>query len=120
MIYKLGRRSDMDALPPMQDKIRNIISEQLNILTKYYGADRDIDHDDGGYVLYATPGTSKEDIKAVFDYSKYLTEYVILHRKTEPLTCSSLYLLHNDFGVVLVMALQDIPEEYLKEIEGDT
>ena len=46
MIYKLGRRSDMDALPPMQDKIRNIISEQLNILTKYYGADRDIDHDD--------------------------------------------------------------------------
>ena len=39
MIYKLGRRSDMDALPPMQDKIRNIISEQLNILTKYYGAD---------------------------------------------------------------------------------
>ena len=119
MVYKLGNISDMKTLPELQDEVQKIIYDQLEILTQFYGADRDVDNDDGGYVLYADPGTSNEEIKAMFDYSQHLPEFVTLHRHTEPLTCSSLYLLHNEYGIVLLMALQDIPVEYLNEIEGD-
>ena len=119
MVYKLGSVKDEASLPVLFIDTWGIIHDYLKQLTEQYGAERDVDHDDGGYILFATPGTNLEEIKAVFDYTKYQVEYVTLHRQTEPIVCSAHYILHNEFTVTLVMALQDLPTELIKEIEGE-
>ena len=120
MVYKLANEKDMDALPILFIDTWAVVHAYVKALSTHYGADRNVDNDDGGYVLFAAPGTSLEEIKEVFDYTKCQVEYVTLHRYTEPLICSAHYILHNEFTVTLVMALQDLPTEYLKELEGDT
>ena len=73
--------------------------------------------DDGGYVLYAVPGTKAEEIKARFDYTAHLMEYVNRTLDAEPAICTALWLLNNEFAVVLVMSIADAPKEITDEFE---
>lgn len=79
----------------------------LSILDKYYGADRDVDHDDGGYLLLYT-GCVKEGevIKEILEgYNVPIEDAEI-----EAVLCSAngviwksvLYLTTNDFGITLI------------------
>lgn len=91
---------------------RELVYHYASILTYEYGADRNIDTDDGGYILYGTSGTTAEAIKSFFDYTLYEAELV--HQQGD--TCSALFILSSDYGVVIVMSLADAPPEILKEI----
>ena len=57
MVYKIGTLSKLDKLPSMDAKVQERITETLEILDENYGRDRNIDTNNGGYVLYAEPGT---------------------------------------------------------------
>ena len=72
-----------------------------------YGSDRDVDNDYGGYILFATKGTTNEEIKAVFDYEANLVEYTELHDDN---ICAAIYITSTEFGVVLIMHLDDAPD----------
>lgn len=116
MVYKLGTPADLRQLPPLDAGIYNILFEQVKILSDGYGTSRNIDTDDGGYILYATPGAPVEDIKAIFDYSAVRAEYVTLDSSVEPAICKALYIINNEFSVMIVMSLADAPPEIIKEI----
>ena len=116
MVYKLGTPADLKQLPPLDISVYNILYEQVKILSDMYGYSRNIDTDDGGYVLYATPGTTAEDVKAVFDYSAACAEYVTLDLFVEPSICKALYIANNEYSVMIVMSLADAPAEIIKEI----
>jgi hypothetical protein len=84
------------------------------VLTNFYGEDRDIDNDDGGYVLYCEKGTLPEDIKSFFDYSENVLECV--NKITNTDFFSATYILNNEFAVILVIHSDDIPDEIRKEL----
>ena len=117
MVYKLGNVTDLESLPPMDEVTYGTLFEFTSVLTNEYGADRNIDQDDGGFVLYATPGTDAEEVKAMFDYSAHTIEYVNRTLQAEPPICSALYILNNDFTVVIVMSISDSPKEITDNFE---
>jgi hypothetical protein len=117
MVYKLGNVSDLAMLPPMDEATYNVLHELTGVLTYQYGADREVDCDDGGYVLYAVPGTTPDEVREKFDYSKHLMEYVNRTLESQPPVCTALYLLNNEFAVVLVMSIADAPKEITDEFE---
>ncbi len=115
MVYKFGNIADVATIPFAHEKAREICAQYARVLTAEYGEDRNIDTSDGGYILYAMPGTRSEEIKAYFDYSKYTVEYVDVFGEV----CSALYLLSNDYGVVIVMSVADAPMEIKKEMDEE-
>ena len=111
MVYKLGHVADLERLTITDDVARNNLVELLQILDNEYGEDRNIDNDDGGFVLYATLGTTPEEIKAFFDYSAHEIEYVNRFLKAQPPICTAFYILNNEFVVTIVMSIADAPKE---------
>lgn len=74
MIYRIGSVDDTQKVAFDSDTAKQIVRFHADILTSEYGADRNIDTNDDGYILYATMGTTSEEIKPLFDYTKNLVE----------------------------------------------
>ena len=108
MVYKLGTAEDMSRLASVSvpATVRRALMEDLTILDREYGAGRNIDHSDGGFLLYCTPGTKPKEVKTFFDPGKHIPEWAEPVRD-EPAYTVALYLLANDFAVELVVATQD-------------
>ena len=114
MVYKIGNVLDLARIPIVSDKAKEILYHFAKVLTTEYGEDRNIDTDDGGYILYATPGTDVKEIKERFDYTQNIIEYGEVFESV----CYAVYIISSDYGVVLVMSTKDIPKEILKEINN--
>ena len=112
MIYKIGTVAEAERIAFENEMAKQIVRRYASILTEEYGADRDAYASLGGYILYATEGASVEDIKAVFDYSDALPEYVDICEKI----CVAVYVISDDYGVVIVMSAADAPHEITKYI----
>jgi hypothetical protein len=113
MVYKLGNTSDLASLPSTDPVTLQNLYELTSVLTNEYGDDRNIDTDDGGFVLYAPPGTPAKEVKASFDYTKHPLEYV---NRSGPICCA-FYLLNNEFAVTIVMSITDAPIEITDAFE---
>jgi hypothetical protein len=112
MIHKLGKLKDVESLSTIAPNIRSLVHEKVKLLSAEYGEERDIDNDDGGYVLYCPYGTSEDELKEYFDYTTLLPEYVEVSNGI----CHALYLTNNEFSVSVIMHEEDLPEEIKKEI----
>ena len=108
MVYKLGTAKDMSTLASVTvpAAVRRALLEDLASLDREYGAERNIDKSDGGFLLYCTPGTKPKEVKTYFDPGKHVPEWAEPVRD-EPAYTVALYLLTNDFAVELVVATQD-------------
>ena len=113
MIYKIGRLKDLDVIP-IEDDARVFLLHYTSILSIEYGEDRSIDTALGGYIIYATSGSSTEEIKAYFDYTDNLLEYV----DTNNSVCVAVYITGDDYGVVIIMSIDDAPPEIKREIKN--
>ena len=118
MVYKLANTSDLETLSLDDTVTRDVLLEFTSVLTSEYGADRNVDTDDGGYVLYAAPGTTPEELKQWFDYSTHTIEYVNREFRASPPLCCAMFLLNNDFSVVIVMSIEDAPVEIVDNFEA--
>ena len=114
MVYKIGNVSDLTKIQIGSDKAKEILYHFAKVLTTEYGEDRNIDTDDGGYILYALPGTSDDEIKDRFDYTQNILEYGEAFEDV----CYVVYILAQDYGVVIVMSVEDAPDEIKKEINN--
>ena len=114
MIHKLGNICDVAKLKHINVSVKEALLDYTSVLTNFYGEDRDIDNDDGGYVLYCEKSTLPEDIKAFFDYSENVLECASDITNTDYF--SATYILNNEFAVILVMHSDDIPDEIRKEL----
>ena len=116
MVYKIGNIRDMAFLPLQDDEVRKIIYQQARILSDEYGEYRDVDKDDGGYIIYIESGTDTQNAKKYFDYSKATPEQVDV---VETSTCklySALFLLNNEYSITIIMHESDVPKEILEEV----
>lgn len=114
MVYKIGNVKDLNTLPLIDETAKAILYRYVHVLSKEYGEERDTDRNDGGYVLYVPPHIPCENIKTYFDYSKHTAECVELHGEI----CSAMYLLNNEYMVIIVMWAVDVPAEIAKEIDN--
>ena len=113
MVYKIGNISDLESIAITDANAYALLSQYARLLSYEYGEDRNVDEDDGGYVLYATPGTNSEDIKAYFDYTKHVVESADRFGSL----VVSMYVIHNEFVVLIIISEDDAPEEIIKEID---
>ena len=112
MIYKIGNVSDLDIIPLIDDTALELLYHYARVLSTEYGESRNLDEDDGGYVLYCPPGTRTEEIKDYFDYTKHCVESV--DRLGNLLAAT--YILHNEFAVTIILSAEDAPTEIIKGI----
>ena len=113
MVYKIGNVADLGFLPLIDDAILDLLSHYAKVLSSEYGENRNVDEDDGGYLLYVPSGTPTEEIKACFDYTKHCVESV--DRFGHLLAAT--YILNNEFAVTIILSLADAPTEILNEID---
>ena len=116
MVYKIGNIRDMAFLPLKDEEVRNVIYQQVRILSDEYGEYRDVDKDDGGYIIYIEPGTDMQNAKKYFEYSKATPEQVDV---VETSTCklyATFYILNNEYGITVIMHEGDAPKEILEEV----
>ena len=111
MVYKIGTVSEIATIPIAEDKAKEWIYHFTQILEGEYGAERDI-NSVGGYVIYAPKGATAEEIKDIFDYTECLIEL----SDTVGNVCYAMYLLGDDYGVVIVASIDAMPVGILKEI----
>ena len=100
MVYKLGHEAEIGSLPFLiTGKLYDNLFEFLIVLDNEYGTDRDVERDDGGYVLFCTPGTTDSEIQRYFAFSGLVPDCVnsISH---DPEYCASVYFLRDDYAVV--------------------
>ena len=111
MVYKIANIADLSNVESADEEAMSILSYYANALSTNYGEDRNIDYDDGGYILYCPKGTTNAEIKAYFDYTKYSLELL------EVITslCVAHYVLNNDYVVTIILSADDIPEEMIKQ-----
>ena len=115
MVYKLGKVSDLKTIQSIDHEVGQILWKQVSILSTVYGEDRDVDCDDGGYLLYAERGTPAEEIKAFFDYSKATAEQVDVIETSACKLYSELYLTNNEYGITLILHEADVPKKILED-----
>ena len=102
MVFKLGHESEIGSLPfAVTGKLYDNLFEFLIVLDNEYGADRDVEHEDGGYVLFCTPGTTDSEIHRYFHFLGFVPEWVI-DIPHQPEYCASLYFLREEYAVVLI------------------
>ena len=116
MVYKVGNIKDVLSIPMLDENAKIKLLEYASILSTEYGADRDLDKNLGGYILYAIKGTDSKEIKAFFDYTDKTAEYVDIYENI----LTAVYILSSDYGVVIIMSLSDAPPEILNEINNKT
>ena len=110
MIFKLGHVEDVESLAIKDADVRSSVQDYLEILDNAYGKDRNIDEDDGGYVLYCTEGTDLSEVEKYFDFNSLVPEWVS-HFDCKPKYLAVLYLLSSDYAIVVVITEKD----YIKE-----
>ena len=112
MVYKISNVSDLEGIPITDSFTYDLLYHYAKVLTYEYGEERNVDTDDGGYVLYCPPNTKAEDIKAYFDYTKHTLESADRYGSL----IAAMYILHNEFAVTIIMSSDDAPIEIIKEI----
>lgn len=114
MVYKIGGLADLARIPIIAEEAKEYLYHYASVLSVEYGEGRDVDKDLGGYILYVLPGTTDDEIKAYFDYTQNEIDIVDSNGNF----CSALYIIGDDYGVVIVVSIEDAPEEIKNEIKN--
>ena len=111
MIYRLNHLEELDQLPcPLEESLLDSLMEFLRVLDNEYGVERDVDHDDGGYVLFCTRGTTALEMEKQFAFSSLSPGWVTCVGEN-PKYLAALYIPRDEYFVVLVAASADLPHE---------
>ena len=104
MILRLYTLEDLQLhREEMPEEVFRHLYSSIQILDENYGAERDIDHDDGGFVLLFTRAEDLAQVRAVtnINFACHSPEWVD-HISTESEDyAAALYLISNDFGIIL-------------------
>lgn len=104
MILKIGTLKDLERnKEKMPEEVFRHLRYSIELLEKNYGAERDIDHDDGGYVLLFNSLDALEKIRTMgmIDFTYHVPEWVDRIETVKEDYGAALYLTSNDFGIIL-------------------
>ena len=108
MLYRVGTKSDLLALPSgVPPTVLSCLSANVSILDHEYGADRNLDRDDGGYCLYAETAYDVHLMYAAVDMDSHPCEWLDLLPCGA--FCAAMFLLSNDFAIVCIFPVSLLP-----------
>ena len=111
MVYKIGNILDLESVPIPNKETYDLLYHHASVLTYEYEQERNVDTDDGGFILYCSPNTKAEDIKAFFDFTKHTVESVDRYGEL----VVAMWILNNEF-VITIISANDVPIELINEI----
>ncbi|SHH84008.1 hypothetical protein SAMN02745135_02355 [Caloranaerobacter azorensis DSM 13643] len=121
-MIKIGHKREVENIKDLPKEVLGVIREIAATLDTYYGENRDVDNEDGGYVLIIE---SEEDIEKLEEFDIYLDEeiypeYVDRIKVEEGEDwINVLILCNNEFGISLIMPISIAPETLLYEISEE-
>ena len=114
MLYRIGTVKEMR---PLYDKFHEDVIAQLyhctKVLDDIYGAERDY-LQSGGYSLIAETTDDLSGIREIIDFDTHPCEWA---DRLDGDYLSALYLLNDDFSVVVFMPVAIAPPTLLNELE---
>ncbi len=114
MLYRIGTVKEMR---PLYDKFHEDVIAQLyhctKVLDDIYGAERDY-LQSGGYSLIAETTDDLSGIREIIDFDTHPCEWA---DRLDGNYLSALYLLNDDFSVVVFMPIAIAPPTLLSELE---
>ena len=114
MLYRIGTVKEMR---PLYDKFHEDVIAQLyhctKVLDDIYGAERDY-LQSGGYSLIAETTDDLSSIREIIDFDTHPCEWV---DRLDGDYLSALYLLNDDFSIVVFMPIAIAPPTLLSELE---
>ena len=119
MILKIGTLKDLDRdKEKMPEEVFRHLRYSIELLEENYGAERDIDHDDGGYVLFFDSLDALEKIRTMgmLDLTYHVPEWVDRIKTAKEDYGAALYLTSNDFGIILAAPVNIL--SILPDVEG--
>lgn len=119
-MIKIGHVREVETLEGVPSEIVDVIRDAVTILDTEYGESRDVGSGYGGYVLLIEEEDELEKLKDIYiDLEIAIPEYVdVIECVNGQIFTSSLILMGNDFGAVIVMPLLLLPKnlrEYIFE-----
>lgn len=115
MIYKIGTMNELKRVGnrfPLD--VRNDLVHYIAILDDEYGEDRDY-FVQGGYCVVAETEDDVEKIKEIIDYDTQLLEFATYSGESKEYV-TALYLLGDDFGIVLFIPSGIAPRKIVSQI----
>ena len=122
MIAKIWKAAQMQNLLCLQEKynipqeVIGTVEQLVEILDKEYGLGRDVDSDDGGYLLLLLPDSDTDDTDIL--YHRLLEVYGLRYGtvETESVICiydglewyMELYLTTNNYGITVIYPKQEL------------
>ena len=116
MLYRIGTTSE---IPMLSCKLPEVVAEKLlhyvSVLDAEYGTARDY-LTVGGYAVIAKTSKDVAELKSVIDYDSRLCEWV---SEIGNDYLSALYLLGDDYSIVVIMPVDVAPKVLLNELRGE-
>ena len=115
MLYRIGHKKDVYTCGcKFHRRALQEVYTGLMILDEESGYDRNWE-ETGGYSILAETAEDVEAIKAYVDFDKHPPEWVTSISYTG--ITSSLFILNNDFSIIVYMPKEILPPSLLAELE---
>ena len=115
MIYKIGTMNELKRVGNIFPfDVRNDLVHYVTILDGEYGEDRDY-FVQGGYCVVAETEDDVEKVRKIIDYDTQLLEFATYSGENKEYV-NALYLLGDDFGIVLFIPSIIAPGKILSQI----
>ena len=116
MIYTIGTAREIPSLPcTLPHSVRKELLRCTAVLDREYGENRNY-HQTGGYSVIVETMEDISNIKPTLNLDAHFPEWVDRFDSY----AAALYLLNDDFSVVLFVPLVIAPETILNELEEDS
>lgn len=119
MLYRIGTSSEVDKLEKaFPDDLFTELAHDIAILDCEYGEYRDY-AEVGGYALVAEAKEDVAEIRKYVDYTLHPCEWATRIRNDSNYI-SALFLMNDDFAIMVFMPLAIAPEAILREFDERT
>ena len=113
MVYTIGTTREIPSLPcTLPQNVKKELLRCTAVLDREYGEDRDY-HQTGGYSLIVETVEDISSIRPTLDLEAHFPEWADRYGNY----AAALYLLNDDFSVVLFIPLAIAPKSILNELE---
>ena len=120
-MYQLGTVAEFNSLTlPIPDEVKHKVSEIAEMLDKNFGANRDVECDEGGFIFIALNDEDLVCFKEKYtELNSPLLEYVLAIAAPKGNYLNAFYLYGYDYGISLFMPVSIAPEFILREALND-
>lgn len=115
MLYTIGTAHELALLPyHLPEELVTEVLTGLVVLDAEYGESRNY-YESGGYSVIAEDIEDIPGLKAIIDYEKHPCEWATRIGRTGYISC--LFIVNNDFSIMLYLPLAFAPTAIINELE---